>query len=235
MSATEPTSEGEDDRLLVAEYALGLLDDAERAALGRRIAAEPVLKAELALWQSRLAGLDSEFAEVAPKAATLGALEARLFGTAPKPARWWDSLLLWRSLAGAMAALAIVAVALGPLAPRPDAKTLAREFVAALSAEGGKASFVALYDPQSGMLRLTTLKGEPMPENDYELWAIMDEEKPPMSLGVIPVGGPMDKKMPQMPEFAEGTMLAISIEPKGGSASGGPTGPIVATAPAMPI
>lgn len=234
MSATDGTSEGEDDRLLVAEYALGLLEGAELAALERRLATEPQLRAELALWRSRLAGLDGEFGEVIPRAATRTAIEARLFGQETKPARWWDSLVLWRALAGAALAVAIAAVAIGPLSPRPDAQTLAREFVAALSAESGEASFVALYDPQSGMLRLTTLKGEPMPENDYELWAIMGE-KPPMSLGVIPVGGPMDKQMPQMPEFAAGTVLAISVEPKGGSQSGSPTGPIVATAPAMPI
>jgi anti-sigma-K factor RskA len=234
MSATDQTSEGEDDRLLVAEYALGLLGGAERETLERRLATEPALRADLALWRSRLAGLDSEIAEVTPRAATRGTIEARLFGTGARPASWWDSLMLWRGLAGAALAVAIGAVAIGPLAPRPDARTLAREFVAALSAEGGEASFVALYDPQAGMLRLTTLKGEPMPENDYELWAIMGEQ-PPMSLGVIAVGGPMDKKMPVMPEFAEGTVLAISVEPKGGSVSGSPTGPIVATGPAMPI
>lgn len=234
MSATDQTSGGEDDRLLVAEYALGLLEGEAHVALEARLAAEPALRAELALWRSRLAGLDSEFAEVAPRATLLPAIEARLFGAVAKPARWWDSLALWRGLAGAALAVAIAAVALGPLAPRPDARTLAREFVAALSAEGGKASFVALYDPEAGMLRLTTLSGEPMAENDYELWAIMGD-KPPLSLGVIPVGTPMDKKMPKMPEFAEGTVLAISVESKGGSPSGSPTGPIVATAPAKPI
>jgi anti-sigma-K factor RskA len=35
--------------------------------------------------------------------------------------------------------------------------------------------------------------------------------------------------------FGEGTVLAISVEPRGGSPSGAPTGPIVAKGAATPI
>ena len=55
--STEGLSGGrEDDQVLVAEYALGLLEGGERAALARRLATEPVLAADLRLWRGRLLG-----------------------------------------------------------------------------------------------------------------------------------------------------------------------------------
>ena len=64
MSMNDDRSDGPpEDSVLVGEFALGVLDAAEHERMARRIAAEPALRTELRMWQQRLAGLDSQFAE----------------------------------------------------------------------------------------------------------------------------------------------------------------------------
>ena len=71
--------------------------------------------------------------------------------------------------------------------------------------------------------------GAPAPDRDFELWLI-DGDAPPVSLGVLPftakpviaVGESLRDKLPT-------GVLAISDEPKGGSPTGLPTGPVLAT------
>ena len=227
------------DQVLVAEYVLGLLDAAEHAAMARRIASEPGLAAELKLWQARLANLDAEFAETPAPAGVLPRLERRLFGStaAAGPAGWWNSLALWRGLAGAGLAVAVVAVGVNLLQPpRIDPRLFANQLVAALSEQGSNVSFVALYNPATGSVRLTALSGQAVPEKDFELWAIKGTDAP-VSMGVIAARARSDVKLsPELLEgFGEGTVLAITLEPKGGSPTGDPTGPIVAKGAATAI
>lgn len=237
MSGPDESEHGEGgDSIGVAEYLLGLTDPAERAQMARRLAREPALARELQLWQQRFSDLDAGFAEVPPPADALGRLETRLFGR-PARQRWWDSLALWRGLAGAAAAIAIIAIGVNLMRPPPLApEEFAAEVVAALEMEGSPARFVALYDQATGMMRLTVLSGEPDPEKDYELWAIHDDEAP-MSMGVIPAAGRTEKMLPPADRdmIAPGTVLAVTLEPKGGSPTGSPTGPMMAKGMATQI
>ena len=235
MSTEGHGRSGENDQVLVAEYALGLLEGSERAAFARRLAAEPALAAELKLWRSRLATLDREFAEEPAPARTLQRVEDRLFGQPAQRSGWWDSLALWRGLTAAAAAVGVVAIGFNLLQPRPDARMFADQLVAALNEQGSNVSFVALYNPMTGTLRLTALSGDAVPDRDYELWAIQGSNAP-VSMGVIPIEGRTDMTMPSMPEqFAPGTVLAITLEQKGGSPTGQAQGPIVAKGMVTPI
>ncbi len=237
--STEGHSGGrEDDQALVAEYALGLLEGGERAALARRIAAEPALAADLRLWRTRLATLDSEFAEVPAPAGVLQRLETRLFAPATASSGgWWNSLALWRGLTAAAAAVAVVAVGVNLMQPRVDPTVLATQLVAAIQAqEGSGVEFVALYDQASGQVRLTSLKGAAVPDKDFELWYIKGEQ-PAVSMGVIPVNErkeiPLDAAA--RASIEPGTIFAVTLEQKGGSPTGKAQGPIVAVGTATPI
>jgi anti-sigma-K factor RskA len=227
------------DQVLVAEYVLGLLNAAEHQAVAQRIAAEPQLAAEQRLWTLRLASLDREFAEVPPPAGALGRLEARLFGStaASGAGSWWNSLAVWRGLAGAATAIAVVAVGFNVMQPRVDPNVIATQLVAALQAqEGSGVEFVAFYDTSTGAVRLLGLSGQAVPDKDFELWYIKGTEAP-VSMGVIPVDGrteiPMGDAARQ--KFSEGTVLAVTLEAKGGSPTGAPQGPVVAAGAATVI
>ena len=236
MSTEGHSSSGEDDRILVAEYALGLLEGDERAAVTRRIAAEPALATELRLWRSRLASLDSEFAEVAAPAAVLKRVEARLF-CEPVRTGWWNSLALWRGLTAAAAAVAVVAVGFNLSQPRLDPAALATQLVAAIqSEEGFGVEFIAVYDEALGQVRVTSLRGDAVPDKDYELWYIRGDQ-PAVSMGVLPVNErreiPLDAAA--RANIEPGTVFAVTLEQKGGSPTGVAQGPIVAVGTATPI
>ena len=88
--------------------------------------------------------------------------------------------------------------------------------------------FLALYDG-AGAVRLTALSGEVPSDRDLELWAIQGEQDA-VSMGVIPVN---ERSVVPLSEevrtgWGEGSVLAITLEPKGGAPEGKATGPVVA-------
>jgi anti-sigma-K factor RskA len=145
--------------------------------------------------------------------------------------------MLWRGLAGAAAAVAVIAIGVNIMRPAPlSPDDFATQLVAALEMEGSPARFVALYDAAAGTMRLTVLAGEASPDKDYELWAIHGTDAP-MSMGVIPAAGRTEKVLApdHRAMIAPGTVLAVTLEPKGGSPTGSPTGPMMAKGMATQI
>ncbi len=229
MSASDDsTGDHEGRNALVAEYVLGLLSAGEHERVGRLIEDSAELRAERDFWVARFAALDDEYAEVPPPAHLYAAIEARAFGEGQKRVSLWENLLVWRGIAAGALAVAIAAIGFNLLQPAPDVGTLTTQLVAALEEEGSDVKFVALYDG-SGNVRLTALSGTDVPDRDFELWAIQGDNAP-VSMGVIPVGERSTVTI--APEilagWGEGSVLAITLEPEGGSPSGAPTGPIVA-------
>lgn len=221
------TQEGDGDRAIIAEYVLGLLDAPAHERVGRRITGDALLQREHDFWANHFSGLDEQFEPVTPPAYILPKIETRLFGQ-EKRTSFWDSLALWRSVAAGALAVAAVAVGFSVLQPSPDSSALATQLVAALQAEGSDVQFLALYDG-SGAVRLTALSGDSMPNNDYELWAIQGGGAP-ISMGVVPINARTTVELSDAVRsgWGEGSVLAVTLEPKGGAPAGVPTGPIVA-------
>jgi anti-sigma-K factor RskA len=217
-------------RALVAEYVLGLLGSNEHRRVAAMIADDPALQAEERFWTDHFAALDAEFAETPVPPQLLARIEGRLFGQ-PEPARrwtgFWDSLAFWRVAAAGAAAIAVFAIGANLLRPELSAEALTTQLVAALEAEGSDVRFLAFYDG-AGTLRLTALSGATAADQDLELWAIEDDSV--ISMGVVPIGEAIEVKVsPEILEhWGEGSSLALTLEPKGGSPTGVATGPIVA-------
>ena len=222
--------------VLIAEYVLGLLDPATHARVERQVEADPALRAERDFWVARFGALDGDFAEVTPPAHVLDRIERRLFAE-PVKAGWWDSLALWRGLAGAAAAVALLAIGFNLMTPRFDAGQMAVQLVAALQAqEGSGVEFVAVYDEARGQVRITSLRGEAVPDRDFELWYI-NGEQPPVSMGIIPVDQRLEIPLDAATraDIGPGTVLAVTLEQAGGSPTGAPQGPVVAAGAATAI
>lgn len=65
---------------------------------------------------------------------------------------------------------------------------------------------------------------------DFELWMLPQSGKAPVSLGLLPKTGQLAWLKSQMPDELFDAGLAVSVEPKGGSPTGAPTGPVILTA-----
>jgi anti-sigma-K factor RskA len=222
---------------LVAEYVLGLLSPREHERVGRLIEADQNLRAERDFWVSRFAALNAEFEETPVPPHLYAAIEARAFGDVVKASRslpWWESLMVWRSIAAGALAVAVAAVGFNLMQPRFDANTMAVQLVAALQAhEGSGIEFLALYDQGSGQVRITSLKGAAIPDKDFELWYI-NGDQPAVSMGVVPVNERREIAVDPA-VIGPGTVLAVTLEQTGGSPTGVAQGPIVAVGSATPI
>jgi anti-sigma-K factor RskA len=207
-----PMTPHEEDDAFAGEYVLGVLDAADRARAEDRIRHEPLFAAAVAAWEQRLAGLNDDYPEV-PAPNLMPKIEARLFPVAARPQRSWFG---W--LAGAATA-AVIAIAAFILVPAPQVP----EFVATLQGDDQPLVLAASY--AEGILSVTRSAGPAAAEGSvYELWLI-DGDNAPVSLGLIDAAS-IERPVANMPE---GAVLAISLEPAGGSTTGAPTGPVLVT------
>ncbi|KPF77822.1 hypothetical protein IP88_05455 [alpha proteobacterium AAP81b] len=225
------------DSALALDYALGALDRAARRDVETRLRSDPAFRALVEGWQAALAPLDAETAAVPPPAelwdriaaeVTPRAIPTAAPAAAPAPVRrsLWESLALWRGLALAGTAAAAIAFA-AVLAPAPAPPGV---LVARLAAADGTPLLSAAYDPLRGAVVLTPATEAEHKGKSPELWVI-EGDKPPRSLGLIDIDGANAHVIPRdrIAGLKPGSTLAISIEPLGGSPTGAPTGPIVAT------
>jgi len=229
---TGPERGGDD--LLAAEYVLGVLSADERQIASRRIDAETEFAGLVDGWEVNLSPLATAYPEIEPPASVKAAIDSRLFAspatvTAAAQSRGglWSSLAFWRGLAAvAVAALAIyIAVPiLNPPVEQPQAR-----LVASLAADGSDVKYLAVYDATHHEVGLSHVSGERAAGKDFELWMI-EGKNPPVSMGVIPTGTTAHIIVPPAAQqkLAQGAVLAVSLEPAGGSPTGQPTGPVVA-------
>jgi anti-sigma-K factor RskA len=111
---------------------------------------------------------------------------------------------------------------------RPQAPSA--PLLAALNEPGGAGRLMVTVDRGQGTIMVMPV-GMAMPaEHVPELWLIPPGGVP-HALGMVDAQKPMKMKIPHemMPDIAPGAMLAVSIEPPGGSPTGKPTGPVVAS------
>lgn len=226
----------EEDATLAAEYVLGVLDLKEHAACTMRVQRDPAFAERVADWEMRMADLNSGFAQVQAPDAIKTALDRRLFPVPEKPQQnsIWESLGFWRFLSGtAIAAFAVLAFVIvqTPQAPAPG-ETL----IASLAGTGGKQKFIAVYETGTGVVRVSVLSDKAPAGRDFELWLIKGENAP-VSLGIFGEGDAQPRSLHQSlkTDFADGVTLAVSLEPKGGSTTGSPTGPVIAAGTAKKI
>lgn len=206
----------QDDDLLAAEYVLGLLDADDWRAADQRAAVDGGFAARVRDWEIRLDGLNADFPEM-PVPDLLPQIEAQLFpNRAPKPRG--AGLWRWLGAGSLVGALAIGMVMLSPVLRAPQAPLLTAELVV----EDRALVLAASFDGTE--LRLRADGPEAGEGQDYELWVI-GADGVPASLGLLHGGQFETQAM-----LEAGQVLAVSLEPAGGSTTGLPTGPVLATA-----
>ena len=223
------------------EYVLGTLSREERAAFAARMRDDPATQQAVAAWEQRLSSLATAVDAVAPHPETWLRIErtlrlpdgqVRRFGViegggkGPSAASYMASRNRWRAAAlasGAVAAslLLFVVARVGILSP----KSLHRTFVAAVNRGGDKPALIVSVDLDTKQVLVRPVAAVAPAGRSLELWYIADG-KSPRSMGVVKDVAE-SVPIPSNTTPGDNTTFAVSLEPEGGSKTGGPTGPVV--------
>ncbi len=226
MTDVHDEAPGSDD-LLAAEQALGVLDAADRAEVERRLREEPAFAAAVEDWTLRLAKVADEAPMHAPPPGVWARIVSRL-GADVVEFRLRRSLAVWRAATGMAAALA-ACLAAALVWPHHNHIQTAR----LTGDQNGRYVYVVVYDAALGRAVFTAADQTGVAGRTPQLWVLPPGAKP-VSLGIAPAGGvtslPIARQL-----SGPGRTLAVSLEPSGGSPTGQPTGPVVATGALTPI
>ena len=211
-------------RALAADYAIGLMPPTARKRFEHLLQDDAPLRAELARWNTHLSQLTEPLLEQPVPDHVWQAIVARIEPqTLHVPARrpFWS----WVRLS-ALACSLLIALTVGLLYNRDSvqykATLLSGTAQPGLSIEA-HSDYLAVRP-----LELAAVDGG----RSLELWAIPVEGKP-VSLGLIPRDGDgrivLSQSQQQLIRIP--VVLAVSLEPQGGSPTGQPTGPVLYQGP----
>jgi anti-sigma-K factor RskA len=231
---------------LGAEYVLGTLRGGARARFERWLrdpSDAPGAEARRAVrrWEDRLVHLADGVPRITPSPQVWGEIERRTRAApaataVPRDAtrrarpRWQPWVLA--------ASLLVVAVgawlALGPRGAQPEWQMAAQLRPDATADVQWRVD----YDAAADALRITAVAPPALPAGSvHELWALADDSAQPVSLGLLPATGDLQRSLDptQRAAFLRAGKLAVSLEPTGGSPTGAPTGPVLLVAPRGPV
>ena len=213
--------------MLSAEYILGTLKGAARRRFEQLIRQKPVWAQTLSWWEGHMHLLADTVPAVNPPNKVWKNIEAQLFNRkATQHSAWWKN---WAFASTALATgLAILLVIQTPQSLN-DSKPAA---VALLATEKSEAGWLLNETKKSdtdvtiNAIALASL--ELKADNAFELWLLPADKSKPISLGLLPQQGNNVFKVPKdiIPLMATG-LLAVSLEPVGGSPTGQPTGAVL--------
>jgi anti-sigma-K factor RskA len=215
------TLDHNEDDLLAAELALGVLEGAERTTAVHRATHDRAFARLVEEWEQRLAPWAGEIREVSPSPEVWDRISS-----ATARNRLWHSLNFWRGssfAAGAFAAACLAGlIYLGTFAPK--------QTLLATIEGGGQRHFVATIDSARGTVAVVPAAFSGDATRVPELWLIPPDGRP-RAVGLLRADQTVVLTLP--PELAtlakNNAVLAVSLEPPGGSTTGLPTGPVIAT------
>jgi anti-sigma-K factor RskA len=215
----------DDDRVLAAEYALGLLTDEERTLFEERLNTDVALRAEVVAWDEHFAAVILDDVEEVPPSPQLAKrLQTILFK--PEKQSFWQQI--WPYGLGGLAAALVLWLSISTGILVPEDSRLQPDLVAELSptSDGEGLVIRATVDTTLAAVEVVRAAGTPPDGRVFELWLIAGDAAP-VSLGLLEDGNSTLIDLPQdLLAVLPGALLAISDEPPGGSPTGAPTGAV---------
>lgn len=216
-------------------YVLGITSEAERRGFADGLRSDPALAAKVAAWNERLAPLAGTVPPVVPARDLLPEILQRIdvldenkvvaFRGRDELAGLRRSRTVWRGIAvtaSALAAALALALGLERAVQPPD-----RTFVAAINRSGDLPALIVRVNAATGIVQVRSVSVEVPSDRALELWSVV-AGTPPRSLGVVSSGPATKLRLEgDTTRLRDGITVAASVEPKGGSPTGLPTGPVV--------
>lgn len=208
---------------LAVSYVLGSMRGKARLRFQGLLMQHLVLRQAVWRWEKHLNPVVEQLKPVVPDRNVWQRLTIRLGWQAPlsevaSPRSYWKEIF-----AVAMAAC----LALVLLIPRLDQAIPAQ--LAIVQNSQAQALWVVKWQQQQLTVQATAAV-ERLTDADYELWMLPENGNPPISLGLLPQQAQAQRPLPEQINGLKVAALAVSLEPKGGSPTGQPTGPVLHTA-----
>jgi anti-sigma-K factor RskA len=223
---TDDSNTADDDPdVLAAEYVLGQLDSWNQQQVARRIETDAGLNSAVYAWADRLQPLADSLPPVEVSSGLWPRIENRLSEPVIVPFRpkWMRTAVIAPLLAVA-AGIALVVI-VRPF-DKPEVAPVSGEAV--LASATTREQFEVKFTEKFAQLTVTAKSAHIPAGKSYELW-VVPEGGAPKSLGVLAANGTAERHLAAdiLPQLKTGALLAISLEPAGGSPTGAPTGPVL--------
>lgn len=217
--------------MLASEYALGTLHGRARKRFERLLRDDADLRRTVMEWDERLAPMAQAIAPVNPPRRVWRKIEQRI--QQPKlHTGIFQSLNFWRGLAMITSSFAFALLLFFGLAPHRESPP---SYVAVLSDSKNQPVLTVRYVEGERALDVKIVQASSIAEDrSLELWTL-PKGGAPRSLGLVPSSGRIKVKLATDQVGAMPTIpaLAVSLEPKGGSPTGAPTGPVLYSGPLL--
>lgn len=212
---------------LAAEFVLGTLHGGARRRFERLLREDSALAETVSLWETSLSGLNSIAKSVPPPQRVWHEVEQRIRAQRSRPTdlaptNWWRGI----AVAGFALSL-LLAVAVVTLTQREP--VFSADYVAVIQNTDGAPLWLVRADVKNARLEVTTLRSPELePGKSLELWLLPGNNAAPVSLGLLPTHDRSVLTLAQQASLTPAAAgLAVSLEPKGGSPTGLPTGPVL--------
>ncbi|MCS2170540.1 anti-sigma factor [Scandinavium sp. TWS1a] len=213
----------ENDDFLAAEFVLGVLDEPIRAQLERRLATDVEFAQQVTRWQKAFSGIDVTTQDVTPAPDVWWAIQRDINQSTPvaaaapvysRPTAWVG----W-ALAAALASVLVFTYVTKPEQMSP------MQPVAVLNGAQSGEQFVVSMNKSASIIQVSALNVTLPQSKNLQLWLIKGSN-PPRSLGLITHNAGNEFKL-GADSLDNQSVLAISLEPVGGSKLAGPSGPVI--------
>ncbi|MCW9011953.1 anti-sigma factor [Marinobacter sp.] len=222
--------ERDDLDMLAAEFVLGTLPVEDRQRVQRLRTTHPELDAQILRWESRLSALNDEIEPVDPAPGLFARIERSIDQLEQASSQHNEVVRLrqqvsrWRLSTAATSIAAMLLIAVMMLEPTPTKSP----YVAVFQHNDEQPAFLLTVDLARKQLNIQPVTARPAGNQSYQLWIKDDELGPtPRSVGVLNEHFEVDPAALTNydAELLRRATFGISLEPRGGSPTGQPTGP----------
>lgn len=208
---------------LASEYVLGTLHGRARIRFQQLLMQHRSLRHVLWQWESRLNSLSGGIAAIQPPAQLWENIQQQLGFNNTQPAANvvrlpQTKVRTWQWLTGTASAAAIL-LAVILIVPSPER---AQTQIAVIQSEKAQALW-SIELGEKNLVVTASANFRPLPDQDYELWMVAADGRPPVSLGLLPKQGKLTLPRNVLLDQVKVAALAVSLEPLGGSPNGQPS------------
>jgi anti-sigma-K factor RskA len=216
--------------LICAEYVLGTLQGRTRKQFAKILNKDIQLQKQVVGWEERFVPMVAALPDIEPPAYILKNLVRKIGANETAKVSFWSKLEFWRTFGLTAAALA-VALMVAFILPKDKVEVPSQAQAVAMLNDGKSqpAWFATISGDRKNISIKTIQTNAISAEQSYELWMIPNNKQAPVSLGLVSMSGETKIILDEAKQkiISNSAALAISLEPKGGSPTGAPTGPVL--------